>query len=156
MAEGLVAEEGGGWTEQGDEEREIRDLEAEVNEMAERIQRSRRTVPGRLAEALSAQLAAQRPRIPSEGAVGLQDNSSQNETSGEAESDTGASSFPESDQEMQERLQTLRSKLRSNIDATPEILKRIKGCMERLNRIDQSSGAINPVFQKRRKNWPSI
>lgn len=79
-AEGTVAGDGGGGTEQGDEEREIRDLEAEVNEMAERIQRSRRSVPGRLAEALSAQLAAQRPRIPAEGPAGLQDNSSQNES----------------------------------------------------------------------------
>ena len=59
--------------EERDDEGTIRDLEAEVKEMADMIQKSRRALPGRLAEALSKQLSAQRPRRTVDGTLDFQD-----------------------------------------------------------------------------------
>ncbi|XP_078446588.1 uncharacterized protein LOC144715533 [Wolffia australiana] len=144
-------EEGNG-EEIGDEEREIRDLEDEVSEMAEMIQNSRRSLAARLGEALSKQLAAQRPRVTVDGDLDSQDCVSLTEREGESDS---MESFPEIDEEMRQKIETLKTKIRSNMEAMPEILNRIKGCIERVNRLNHSGGGINPVFKKRRKNWTS-
>uniref|UniRef100_A0A1D1Y0T2 Pericentrin n=1 Tax=Anthurium amnicola TaxID=1678845 RepID=A0A1D1Y0T2_9ARAE len=149
---------GRGGAEEAEEEREITVQEAEVREMAERIQHFRRTGPCLLAEALSAQLAAQRPGLPAEGEMGLQGSTSQvgiggpqDEGASEKPELNNGASFPGTDQEMHERLDIFRAKISRNIDTMPNILKRINGCIARIKSLDQCGIEIHPVFKKRRK-----
>ncbi|MQM07440.1 hypothetical protein Taro_040279 [Colocasia esculenta] len=147
-------EGGGGGAEQAEEteeEREIRELEAEVKGMAERIQHFRRTVPSRLARALSSQLAAQRRRLPLDVDAGAQDRASQGGAAGPQHEGTSETTIPDGDPEICERLHTFRAKICSNIDAMPNILKRINGCIARIKRADQNAVVIHSVFKKRRK-----
>uniref|UniRef100_A0A1D1YH04 Putative endonuclease 4 n=1 Tax=Anthurium amnicola TaxID=1678845 RepID=A0A1D1YH04_9ARAE len=140
------------------DESEIGELEAEVKEMAGRIQHLRGTVPGRLSEALSAQLIARRPCLSAGMGPDLQGHGAQvgigefrDQEVSEQPGLSNKASCPEADQEMSERLHILRSKISSNIDAMPKILKGINGCITRINRVHGHTASTHCVFKKRRK-----
>ncbi|ONK71854.1 uncharacterized protein A4U43_C04F13070 [Asparagus officinalis] len=148
--------------EDDEDERDLEELEREVKEMAEKILECRRTMPGRIFEALSSHLVAQRPLIPDLGFTSSSSSISGRDT--EAGTSRGPSrelrendeliqgaSLVEADAGMLEKLQTFRDKTASNVAQLPVILKRMNECIARLDRIDKYDVNLHSAFKRKRK-----
>lgn len=56
----------------------------------------------------------------------------------------------EEDKEYAEKIQLLKQKLSSNASVMPRVLKRMKDCISRIDKLDSCSGVIHPAFKRKR------
>lgn len=149
---GLRQEEGEVEGEAGEED-ELEKLEAEVNEMTQKILDYRTTLPGQLKSALSSILAAQRPILQTHFDSG-------------PESEPGPSHDPNPDvvtpigsdnealltgeNQQIEKIRLLKQKISNNASMMPVVLKRMKDCMTRIDNLDSYNGIIiHPAFKRK-------
>ncbi|KAA8520627.1 hypothetical protein F0562_014883 [Nyssa sinensis] len=131
---------------------ELEKLEADVKQMAQKILEYRATLPDQLKNTLASILASQRPVV----ATHLEDWSEPGisgdpdpDAAGLAESGKGTSLAKE-DQDTAEKTQLLKQKISSNVSAMPVVLKRMKECMSRIDKLDSCNGFIHPAFKRKR------
>ncbi|KAJ0970179.1 hypothetical protein J5N97_023056 [Dioscorea zingiberensis] len=120
-----------------DEEREVQELEREIKDLAQRILDSRRSMPDRLAQALTSRLVALRPLLPS---ITIPEMAGQSQLS---EPLAGA------DQGMLDKLHTFTEKTSQNVATMPILLKRINDCIARINKLDECNVDIHSVFKQK-------
>ncbi|CAI9101821.1 OLC1v1039237C1 [Oldenlandia corymbosa var. corymbosa] len=136
------------------EEDEVEKLEAQVNEMAQKLLNYRATFPDQLKSTLSSVLVARRPLIPthfdsgSESEPGTSDDPNQDVV---RPIGTGNEASAGNEQE-NEKIKLLKQKITSNTTTIPVVLKRMKDCMKRIDDLDSDNGiTIHPVFKRKRK-----
>uniref|UniRef100_A0A2N9I176 Uncharacterized protein n=1 Tax=Fagus sylvatica TaxID=28930 RepID=A0A2N9I176_FAGSY len=56
----------------------------------------------------------------------------------------------EEDQETAEKLRLLKDKISSNVSAMPIVLKRMKECISRIDKLDSNNGIIHPAFKRKK------
>lgn len=54
------------------------------------------------------------------------------------------------DKEYAEKVQLLKQKLSSNASSMPNVLKRMKECISRIDKLDSCDGVIHPAFKRKR------
>ncbi|KAL8114182.1 uncharacterized protein LOC141666426 [Apium graveolens] len=140
--------------ESSDVERELENLESDVNEIATKIAEHRDTLPNHLTSTLASLLSAQRPVLSTSLHFGLDPGPSAHSAS----ADTGrpvelATSLrqTEEDKEYAEKIQLLKQKLSSNAFSMPNVLKRMKECISRIDKLDSCNGVIHPAFKRKSK-----
>ena len=62
----------------------------------------------------------------------------------------------EQDQEIAEKLQLLKDKISSNVSAMPIVLKRMKECISKIDKLDSYNGIIHPAFKRKKTSWPNL
>lgn len=63
----------------------------------------------------------------------------------------GASSVQaEEEKEYAEKIQLLKQKLSNNASAMPNVLKRMKDCISRIDKLDSYNGDVHPAFKRKR------
>ncbi|CAK9134414.1 unnamed protein product [Ilex paraguariensis] len=127
-----------------DEESELEELEEEVNQMAQKILEFRAKLPDQLKNTLASILAAQRPTL-----VTLSGDGSEPGPSNDSDKGNGAL-LAEEDQENADKIQLLKQKISSNASSMPIVLKRMKECMSKMDKLELSNGIIHPAFKKKR------
>lgn len=146
------------------EEEELEQLEAEVKDLADKLDKIRRAMPSVLKEKLESLLVTTRPAFPDlqeEPSAQLQsrEGSSDKPTFSEEVLEKGHGVAPllkaaaeEEDEEEQEtaaQIALLKSNIAANVAAMPSVLKRMKLVIEKINKLDQYKGNIDCVFTKR-------
>ncbi|XP_061371584.1 uncharacterized protein LOC133314155 [Gastrolobium bilobum] len=121
------------------EDSELEKLESDLKPMAHKILDYRSTLPDQLKTTLLSVLDAQRPFLP-------QLNSTQEQNISGEES----SSAPE-DPETAKKLKLLNEKISSNCSAMPIVLKRMKDCIAKIEKLDSYNAAIiHPAFKRKK------
>ncbi|XP_041009775.1 uncharacterized protein LOC121253916 [Juglans microcarpa x Juglans regia] len=128
------------------EDDELEQLESDVMEMAQKILDYRATLPDQLRTTLSSVLAAQRPVFPN----GLEPAPSGGPISdaGQVSSSDGAQQL-EGDQEATEKIRLLKEKISNNVSAMPVVLKRMKECLSKIDKLDSYNGIVHPAFKRK-------
>lgn len=135
--------------ESSDDERELQNLESDVNQMATKIAEYRDSLPNQLTTTLVSLLTAQRPTSFHFGSDPGPSGHSASDTGRPVELDTN-SVQAEEDKEYAEKIQLLKQKLSSNASAMPNVLKRLKECISRIDKLDSCNGVIHPAFKRKR------
>ncbi|XP_028769207.1 uncharacterized protein LOC114726698 [Neltuma alba] len=117
--------------------------------MAQEIMERRSTLPEQFKSTLASVLAAQRPLVPEFSDIGQPE--APNSVASEQDilfrqklSDVG-------DPETAKKVQLLKEKISSNACIMPVVLKRMKDCMARIEKLDSCNVIIHPAF-KGKKN----
>ncbi|XP_027352724.1 uncharacterized protein LOC113863366 [Abrus precatorius] len=119
------------------EDSEIERLESDLKQMAHKILDYRATLPDQLNATLRSVLDAHRPFLPP---AALEPNVSREECSSTQE-----------DPETAEKLKLLNEKISSNCSAMPIVLKRMKDCIARIEKLDSYNAAIiHPAFKRKK------
>ncbi|MBA0680215.1 hypothetical protein Goari_011926 [Gossypium aridum] len=126
-----------------DSEEDLEELQSDVKEMAEKILEYRATIPDQLKTTLDSILSTQRPDLPriddgSEPGPSAQNNADSKEMNSDAE------------QRAEEKIRSLKGKISSNISAMPVVLKRMKVCISRIEKLESCNGIIHPALKKRK------
>ncbi|KAI3681751.1 hypothetical protein L6452_36555 [Arctium lappa] len=124
-----------------DEIKELEALEEDVKLMAQKIAEFRETLPTQLQNTLASILSAQRP-------VNL--NRSDNDTGTSSNPNQESEALAEQDPIYTEKIQTIKQKISSNASAMPSLLKRMKDCISRIDKLDSFNSGIHPVFKRRK------
>ncbi|KAG6725388.1 hypothetical protein I3843_02G023900 [Carya illinoinensis] len=128
------------------EEEELEKLESDVMEMAHRILDYRAALPDQLRTTLVSGLAFQRPIFPH----GLEPSPSGRPIlEGPVESSVEAVQAEE-DQETAEKIRLLKDKISSNVSATPVVLKRMKDCISKIDKLDSYKEITHPAFKRKK------
>ncbi|OMP00464.1 hypothetical protein COLO4_12704 [Corchorus olitorius] len=122
-------------------EEDLEELESEVKKMAEKILEYRANVPDQLKSTLASILSAQRPNLP-----GIDDGSEP----GTSQEQNAEAVEADKDQTTEEKIRLLKEKISSNISAVPVIVKRMKECISRIEKLDSCNGIVHPAFKKRK------
>ncbi|KAK1307883.1 hypothetical protein QJS10_CPA09g01693 [Acorus calamus] len=135
-----------------DDDGELEELERELEGMARRITRFRRTIPGELSMTFSSLLASRRPEIPHIDEAPPSRPTVDGDVLSEArEGETSKGSLlAEEDPETAEKIDTLKSKISSNAAAIPVIIKRMNDCISAINKRDRYNGNVHPDFKRKR------
>ncbi|GMH21712.1 hypothetical protein Nepgr_023554 [Nepenthes gracilis] len=136
---------------QADEEDDLRRLEEEVKEMAQKLMHYRSTLSNHLKSTLTSILAAQRQELPlfddgSEPEPSKDPNSGSHGDSGEE----GMSMADDKDHEIANKIQLLKDKISSNVSAMPIVLKRMNECISRIDKLNSCNGTIHPAFKRKK------
>ncbi|KAJ9539457.1 hypothetical protein OSB04_032190 [Centaurea solstitialis] len=127
-----------------DEIKEIETLVEDVKLMAEKIAKFRETLPSQLQNTLASVLSAQRPPP-----LNLENHSHDHpgtSTNPNPESDA----LVEHDPIYTEKIQTIKQKISNNASAVPSLLKRMKDCISRIDKLDSFNNGIHPAFKRRK------
>ncbi|TYI14954.1 hypothetical protein ES332_A08G155800v1 [Gossypium tomentosum] len=126
-----------------DSEEDLEELQSDVKEMAEKILEYRATIPDQLKTTLDSILSALRPDLP-----GIDDGSDP----GPSAQNNADSKEMKSDDEQraEEKIRSLKGKISSNISAMPVVLKRMKVCISRIEKLESCNGIIHPALKKRK------
>ncbi|KAL5564376.1 hypothetical protein UlMin_028411 [Ulmus minor] len=128
--------------------KEVDNLESEVKEMSQKILHFRSTLSDKLKDTFASILEAQRP-IFSDGS---EPGTSQDPNSGAERAVT--SNVPAAgDEETREKIRLLKEKISSNVSAMPIVLKRIRECISKIDKLDSLDSqyrTIHPAFKRKR------
>ncbi|KAM0848494.1 hypothetical protein ACQ4PT_054362 [Festuca glaucescens] len=117
-------------------EEEVEELEREVADLGRRILEHRRDAATRFLDATVSRLAAFRPTacpgVPSE------------------QQSVAGTSHAEAEQDMVEKLKIFKSNTEASIAGMPKVLKKMKECVAQMEKLEQLSVNIHPVFQRKR------
>jgi predicted transcriptional regulator len=147
------------------EEEELEQLDAEVKELAHKLDQIRRAMPSVLRDKLDSLLVTMRPAFPDrqeepagqhQSRVGSLEKPTFSEEGlekghGAAPLVTAAGREEEEDEEEREtvaQIALIKSKIAANVAAMPAVLKRMKLIIEKINKLDQYKGNIDCVFTK--------
>ncbi|XP_058764847.1 uncharacterized protein LOC131638314 [Vicia villosa] len=117
-------------SEDQDSDSELEKLEHELKKMAHKIQEYRETLPDQLKSTLISVLDDQRPLLPQINPFALEQNISSEENP-----------------ETAEKLKLLNEKISSNRSAAPIVLKRMKDCIAKFEKLDSAN--ILPGFKRK-------
>ncbi|TXG62841.1 hypothetical protein EZV62_009835 [Acer yangbiense] len=140
------------------EEEELEKLESDVKQMAQRILEYRATLPDQLKNTFASILSAQRPALPgiepqSEPGPSRDHNpviiSEYYADSGGHVESKGTTLVGE-EQKTADKISLLKDKISSNISAMPIVLKRMKECISKIDKLDSYNGIIHPAFKKKK------
>ncbi|XP_059457624.1 uncharacterized protein LOC132187352 isoform X1 [Corylus avellana] len=131
-----------------EEEEEVEKLEADVKEMAQKILEYRAALPDQLRTTLASALSAQRPVLP-DGLGPAPSGAPNTDAGGQFKSSEGAPQAEE-DQEMAKKIQLLKDKMSSNASVMPNVLKRMKECISKIDKLDSNNGIIHPAFKRKK------
>ncbi|KAI5647242.1 hypothetical protein M9H77_33247 [Catharanthus roseus] len=137
-----------------EEEEEVEKLEAEVNEMAQKILNYRTTLPDQLKSTLASILVSQRPvigtnldsvpesqpgtsNVPNPDAVGPSGSGNETLEAGGEDEDS-------------QTIKLLKEKISSNVENIPIVLNRMKDCMRRIDQLESCNGIIHPAFKRKK------
>ncbi|GMY09184.1 Packaging protein [Fagus crenata] len=134
---GLIEDDG------GSSEDEVEKLESDVKQMAQKLLEYRTTLPDQLRSILTSVLTAQRPVFPDP-------SEPPNPDAGGQAKDSEGRLCAEEDQETAEKLRLLKDKISSNVSAMPIVLKRMKECISRIDKLDSNNGIIHPAFKRKK------
>ncbi|KAJ9539400.1 hypothetical protein OSB04_032133 [Centaurea solstitialis] len=126
-----------------DEIKELETLEEDVKLMAEKIAKFRETLPSQLQTTLASILSAQRPPP-----LNLENHSDHPGTSSNPNPESDA--LVEHDPTYTEKIQTIKQKISNNASAMPSLLKRMKDCISRIDKLDSFNNGIHPAFKRRK------
>lgn len=51
---------------------------------------------------------------------------------------------------MAKKIQLLKDKISSNVSAMPIVLKRMKECISKIDKLDSNNGIIHPAFKRKK------
>ncbi|KAJ4825026.1 hypothetical protein Tsubulata_023209 [Turnera subulata] len=136
--------------EEEEEERELEELELEVKQMANKILEYRATLPDQLMTTCTSLLLAHRPVLP-DLSSGSDPGTSRDSNPGEQATTSSREPFPtEEDPKTVEKVRLLKDKMSNNISAMPIVLKRMKECMSKIEKLDSYNGTIHPAFKMKK------
>ncbi|CAK7348089.1 unnamed protein product [Dovyalis caffra] len=124
--------------EEEEEEEELEMLETEVKQMAKKIIEYRANLPDQLKTTVASLLSSQRPILPdfdSESVPGPSGELNPDD-SGRQDKSSRAALLTEEDQKTSERVHLLKEKISSNVSAMPVVLKRMKDCISKIDKLD--------------------
>ncbi|XWS32194.1 hypothetical protein CRYUN_Cryun23aG0139500 [Craigia yunnanensis] len=124
-------------------EEDLEELESDVKKMAEKILEYRATIPDQLKITLDSILSTQRPNFS------RIDDGSEPGPSAEHNADSEEMEVDE-ERRAKEKIRLLKEKISSNISAMPIVVKRMKECISRIEKLDSCNGIIHPAFKKRK------
>ncbi|CAH1447944.1 unnamed protein product [Lactuca virosa] len=126
-----------------DEIEELDKLEEDVNLMAQKIAEFRETLPAQLQNTLDSILSAQRP-------VNFNLSDNDHGPSSNANQEEGVVALVEDDVAHTEKIETIKQKVSSNDSAMLSVVKRMKDCISRIEKLDSfNKGIIHPAFKTR-------
>ncbi|XP_030928253.1 uncharacterized protein LOC115954522 [Quercus lobata] len=131
-----------------EEEEENEELERDVKQMAEKLLQYRTTLPDHLRSTFTSVLTAQRPVLPPPS-ESTPSGAPIPDAGGQVKSIEGLQDS-EQDQEIAEKLQLLKDKISSNVSAMPIVLKRMKECISKIDKLDSYNGIIHPAFKRKK------
>ncbi|OIW01120.1 hypothetical protein TanjilG_25228 [Lupinus angustifolius] len=120
-----------------DSDSDIETLESDIKQMAHKLLQYRSTLPDQLNNTLVSLLATHRPHFPQPSALELNICSGEN------------SSAPE-DQEIAKKVKLLNEKISSNCSAMPVVLKNMKDCIAKFDKLDSYNAIVHPAFKRKR------
>lgn len=129
------------------EEEDLEKLESDVKQLAEKVAEYRATLPDQLKNTLTSILSEHRAVLP-RTATGSESGPSGEENPGHFQSIKGSQQM-HIELKDAEKMRLFEDKLSSNISAIPIIVKRMKDCIARIDKLDSSSGTIHPAFRKK-------
>ncbi|KVH89107.1 uncharacterized protein LOC112526934 [Cynara cardunculus var. scolymus] len=124
-----------------DEVQELETLEEDVKLMAKKIAEFRETLPTQLQNTLASVLSAQRP-------VNL--NQFDNDPGTSSNPNPESEALVEHDPIYTEKIQMIKQKIYNNASAMPSLLKRMKDCISRIDKLDSFNSGIHPAFKRRK------
>ncbi|KAM7261148.1 hypothetical protein ACFE04_026623 [Oxalis oulophora] len=119
-------------------EEDLEMVESEVKQMAVKILEYRDTLPDQLKTSFTSLLSSQRPLTYP------------HQDSGEPAETSRGAAITDKEQKTNEKISLLKAKISSNISAMPVVLKRMKECISRIDKLDSYDGIIHPAFKKKR------
>ncbi|KAH7577897.1 hypothetical protein JRO89_XS01G0313200 [Xanthoceras sorbifolium] len=162
------------------EEVELEKLESDVKQMAQKILEYRTTLPDQLKNTFALILSAQRPALPGIEFVSEPGPSGEHNTASVAlpsllvlrllfhfvikgsnqsysyYSDSGGhveskgTTLVSEEQKTADKILLLKEKISSNVSAMPIVLKRVKECIYKIDKLDSYNGIIHPAFKKKK------
>ncbi|KAJ7951136.1 Eukaryotic translation initiation factor 3 subunit C like [Quillaja saponaria] len=127
---------------------ELEVLESEVKQMAEKILEYRESLPDQLKNTFASVLAAHRPLIPDASEPGT--SGVRNSDAVEQATSSKVKPAAQEDPEIARKIQLLKDKISSNVSAVPIVLKRMKDCIAKIDKLDSYNGIIHPAFKRKR------
>lgn len=133
---------------------ELEKLEAEVEELADRLFKLRKTRPSLFMDKLEALLVSTRPAILDPQVSSAQFQSEDKSTFPEEslQKRLGISKLLTAEEEEQDttmQIVLLKSRIAANAASMPALLERMKVCIEKINKLDQYNDNIDYVFTKK-------
>ncbi|KAI5598644.1 hypothetical protein BDE02_02G146900 [Populus trichocarpa] len=135
--------------EEEEEAEELEQLETQVKQMAKKILEYRVTLPDQLKTTLALLLSSQRPILP-DCDSGSDPGPSGELNPGGQEKSSRAALLTKEDRKTAEKVHLLKEKISSNVSTMPVVLKRMKDCISRINKLDSYNGSIHPAFKKKK------
>ncbi|GKU96862.1 hypothetical protein SLEP1_g10047 [Rubroshorea leprosula] len=132
-------------------EDDLEKLESDLHKMAQKILEYRTTLPDQLKATLVTVLSSQRPILPGtelDSDPGPSDERC-NSDSRQVESIRDGSKA-DGEQKNSEKIILLKDKISANIAAMPLVLKRLRECISRMEKLDSCNGIIHPAFKRRK------
>ncbi|XWS77037.1 hypothetical protein CRYUN_Cryun01aG0228900 [Craigia yunnanensis] len=124
-------------------EEDLKELESDVKKMAEKILEYRATIPDQLKTTLDSVLSTKRPNLPRID-DGLEPGPSAEHNANSEEMEL------HEERRTEEKIRLLKEKISSNISAMPIVVKRLKECISRIEKLDSCNGIIHPAFKKQK------
>ncbi|XVF80062.1 hypothetical protein PTKIN_Ptkin15bG0040400 [Pterospermum kingtungense] len=124
-------------------EDDLQELESDVRKMTEKILECRSAIPDQLKTTLASILSTHRPNLP--GVNG----GSEAGPSGENNADSEEMELDKERRRTEEKIRSLKEKISSSISAVPVVVKRLKVCISRIEKLDSCNGIIHPAFKKK-------
>ncbi|XP_054783835.1 uncharacterized protein LOC129290836 [Prosopis cineraria] len=123
-------------------------LEFDVEQMAQEIMERRSTLPEQLKSTLASVLASQRPLVPEFSDIGQPEAPK----SGASEQDIlmRQKLSDVENPETAKKVQLLKQKISSNACVMPVVLKRMKECIARIEKLDSYNVIIHPAFKRKK------
>ncbi|OWM64240.1 uncharacterized protein LOC116200500 [Punica granatum] len=136
---------------ESESEEELRRLESEVKQMAEKILHFRRTLPDQLKDAFSLLASAHRPELPPVELGSAAGPSSSSHQGLSRNSEPGEdSSVSDRERETAKKIELLKEKTLKNVSGMPVLLKRMKECISTIDNLNSNPSSIHPAFRKER------
>ncbi|KAF9687820.1 hypothetical protein SADUNF_Sadunf02G0132900 [Salix dunnii] len=136
--------------EDEEEAGELEQLDTQVKHMAKKILEYRATLLDQLKTTVASLLSSQRPILPE------CDSGSDTGPPGELNPDSGqdkssrAALLTKEDQETAEKVHLMKEKISSYVSTMPVVLKRMRDCISRINKLDSYSGSMHPALKKKK------
>ncbi|KAL5792439.1 hypothetical protein ACOSP7_001033 [Xanthoceras sorbifolium] len=132
------------------EEVELEKLESDVKQMAQKILEYRTTLPDQLKNTFALILSAQRPALPGIEFVSEPGLSGEHNTDSGGHVESKGTTLVSEEQKTADKILLLKEKISSNVSAMPIVLKRVKECIYKIDKLDSYNGIIHPAFKKKK------
>ncbi|KAK7255771.1 hypothetical protein RIF29_29190 [Crotalaria pallida] len=126
--------------EEEDDDLDLETLESDIKQMAQKLLEYRATLPDHLNNTLVSVLAAHRPLLPPPSHPGT---SEQNIFRGD-------SSSASEDSQIAKKVKLLNGKISSNCSAMPIVLKNMKECIAKIDKLYSYNEIRHPAFKRKR------
>ncbi|KFK30631.1 hypothetical protein AALP_AA6G006900 [Arabis alpina] len=132
-----------------DEGGDLENLESDVRQMAKKISEFRQTLPDHLRNTLDSALSSHRPVLPTINSGSDPLPSSSSLTLPETQ---GPGALGTEEQDFKEKVIQLKARMSKNAANLPKVVKRVRECIDGINKLDSLDGTIHPAFRRRRIN----